>query len=138
MAVATAPAGPDTTVTLTTQLHNVTPSGQSQFIAGPFPGEPVAYGGYRGLVAANLPAQASHVTVAGAGPLAVDGAEGPTRVVAAPVSVPQGTTSTVVVRFRMPGRHGSMSLVPSARIPPEQWTASGASFDDTAPRVISW
>ena len=33
--------------------------GQSQYIAGPFPGVPVAYGGYYGLVAANLPAAAS-------------------------------------------------------------------------------
>jgi hypothetical protein len=138
VAVTTAPAGPDTTVTLTTRLDNVTPDGQSQFIAGPSPGEPVAYGGYRGLIAANLPAEASQITVTGAGPLAVKGGEGPTWVVAAPVSVPQGTTSTVVVRFRMPGSHGSMTLVPSARIPAEQWTSAGASFDDSTPRTISW
>jgi hypothetical protein len=138
VAVTTAPAGPDTTVTLTTRLDNVTPDGQSQFIAGPSPGEPVAYGGYRGLIAANLPAAASQITVTGAGPLAVKGGEGPTWVVAAPVTVPQGTTSTVVVRFRMPGNHGSMTLVPSARIPAEQWTSAGASFDDSAPRTISW
>jgi len=138
VAVTTAPAGPDTTVTLTTRLDNVTPDGQSQFIAGPSPGEPVAYGGYRGLIAANLPARASQITVTGAGPLAVKGGEGPTWVVAAPVSIPQGTTSTVVVRFRMPGSHGSMTLVPSARIPAEQWTSAGASFDDSTPRTISW
>ena len=51
------PAGADTTVTLTTRMDNTTPPGQSQFIAGPFPGEPVVYGGYRGLVSANLPAR---------------------------------------------------------------------------------
>jgi hypothetical protein len=59
-------------------------------------------------------------------------------VVVAPVTVPQGTSSTVVIRFTMPGGHGSMTLVPSARIPPEQWTSAGQSFDDRAPRVISW
>ena len=103
VAVTTAPTGPNTTVTLTTRMDNTTPDGQSQFIAGPFPGEPVSYGGYRGLISANVPARASHITITGAGPLAVNGAEGPTWVVAAPVTIPQGATSTVVVRFVMPG-----------------------------------
>jgi hypothetical protein len=138
VAVTTARAGADTTVTLTTRMDNTTPDGQSQFIAGPFPGEPVAYGGYRGLISADLPALASRITVRGAGPLAVEGAEGPTWEVAAPVTIPQGTSSTVVIRFRMPGSHGSMTLVPSARIPPEQWTSAGGSFDDSAPRTITW
>ena len=53
--VTTARSGPDTAVTLTTHMDNATPAGQSQFIAGPFPGEPVSYGGYRGLISANLP-----------------------------------------------------------------------------------
>ena len=138
VAVTTAPAGADTTVTLTTRMDNTTPPGQSQFIAGPFPGEPVSYGGYRGLLSANLPARASQIAMTGAGPLAVKGAEGPTWVIAAPVSIPAGSSSTVVIRFRMPGTHGSMTLVPSARIPPEQWTSAGASFDDSAPTTISW
>ena len=64
---------------------NTTPPGQSQFIAGPYPGNPAPYGSYIGLVAANLPARASHITMTGAGPLAVKGAEGTTWVVAAPV-----------------------------------------------------
>ncbi len=138
VAVTTAATGANTTVSLTTRMDNVTPDGQSQFIAGPFPGEPVSYGGYRGLISTNLPALASHITMTGAGPLAVKGAEGPTWVLAAPVVIPQGTTSTVVVRFVMPGHHGSMTVVPSARVPAEQWTANGATFDDSAPRTISW
>lgn len=137
--VTTARSGPDTMVTLTTRMDNATPAGQSQFIAGPFPGEPVSYGGYRGLISANLPGRASGITLTGAGPLAVKGAEGPTWVVAAPVTIPQGGSSTVVTRFRMPGSHGSMTLVPSARIPAEQWTTEGgASFDDSAPATITW
>ena len=138
VAVTTAPAGADTRVTLTARLDNSTPGGQSQFIAGPSPGEPVSYGGYRGLIAANLPARASHLSMTGAGPLAVKGAEGPTWVLAAPVTIPQGTTSTVVIRFQMPGHHGSMTLEPSARIPAEQWTSNGTSFDDGVPATISW
>jgi hypothetical protein len=138
VAVTTSPSGSGTLVTLTTRLVNATPPGQSQFIAGPFPGVPVAYGGYSGLVAANLPAAATDITMTGAGPLAIKSAEGPTWLVAAPVTIPEGTTSTAVVRFQMPGRHGSVMLVPSARIPAEQWTSDGKSFDDSAPTTISW
>ncbi len=60
--VSTAPSGSDTKVTMTTRVTNNTPPGESQFIAGPFPGVPVSYGGYRGLVAVNLPAAASRLT----------------------------------------------------------------------------
>jgi hypothetical protein len=138
VAVTTAPSGPDTTVTMTTQLTNTTPPGQSQFIAGPFPGVPVTYGGYFGLVAVNLPGAASHITMTGAGPVAVKGGEGPTWVLAAPVTIPDGARSTVVVRFQMPGHHGSMTVVPSTRIPAEVWTANGRTFDDAVPATISW
>ncbi len=138
VAVATTPAGPNTTVTLTARLNNMTPSGQSQFIAGPFPDVPVSYGGYFGLVAVNLPGSASRITMSGAGPLAVKGGEGPAWVVAAPLTIPDGTTTTVVVRFEMPGHHGSMTVVPSARIPAERWTADGRTFGDTAPTAITW
>ena len=138
VAVTTAAAGANTAVTLTTTMTNTTPSGQSQFIAGPFPGEPVSYGGYRGLISVNLPAPAARPTMSGAGPLAVQGPEGPTSVMAAPLTIPQGAASTVVVRFEMPGSHGSMTLVPSARIPAEQWTYRGASFDDSTPTTITW
>jgi hypothetical protein len=138
VALTTAPTGSATTVTMTTHLINMTPPGQSQFIAGPFPGVPVSYGGYFGLVAVNLPASASNITMTGAGPVAVKGGEGPTWVVAAPLTIPDGVTSTVVVRFRMPGNHGSMTVVPSARIPAEQWTANGRTFDDSVPTTIAW
>ena len=123
---------------MTARVTNSTPPGESQFIAGPFPGVPVSYGGYRGLVAVNLPAAASHLSLTGAGPLAVKGAEGPTWLLAAPITVPQGATSTVTVQFVMPGSHGSMTVVPSARIPPEEWTFGGTPSDDSQPRTVSW
>ncbi len=136
--VTTAPSGSDTAVTLTTTLVNMTPPGQSQFIAGPFPGVPVSYGGYQGLVAANLPTGATAITMTGGGPPAVNGVEGPTWVIAVPVTIAQGASATVATHFRMPGRHGSMTLVPSARIPAEQWTVDGRTFNDSGPTTISW
>jgi len=138
VAVHTAPSGSGTKVTLTTTLTNTTPPGLSQYIAGPYPGVPVDYGGYTGLITANLPAVASSITMSGAGPLAAKSAEGPTWLVAAPITIAQGDSSTVVITFHMPGSHGTMHLVPSARVPTVQWTAGGSSFDDSTSRTISW
>lgn len=138
VAVGTEPVGSGMAVTLTTHLANTTPDGESQFIAGPFPGVPVSYGGYTGLVAANLPAAATDITMTGAGPLAARSGEGPTWLVAAPITIPQGASATVVIRFRLPAAHGSMTVVPSARIPAEQWTIGSETFTDTAPKIITW
>ncbi len=136
--VATRAVGSETAVTVTTTLDNTTPDGQSQFIAGPYPGLPLVYGDYEGLVADNLPAAATGIAVTGSGPLSAEGGEGPTWLVAAPILIHQGATSTVVVRFRLPGTHGSMILVPSARIPAEQWTYAGSHFTDDRPVTLSW
>jgi len=127
-----------TGVTMTTVLTNRTPDGQSQFIAGPYPGLPLVYGDYSGIVADNLPAGATGITMTGAGPLSSLGAEGPTMLVAAPLVIHQGATATVVVRFHLPTAHGTMTVVPSARVPAEQWTAGGRSFTDERPETISW
>ena len=134
----TRPDGSGTAATLTTTLTNRTPDGQSQFIAGPFPGLALAYGDYKGVVADNLPAGATGISITGTGPLSSLGAEGPTVLVAAPILVHQGATATVVVRFHLPGAHGTMTVVPSARVPAEQWTAGGRSFTDERPETITW
>jgi hypothetical protein len=136
--VTTTRSGPNTAVTITDHTTNTTPAGESQYVAGPYPGSTAVYGSYIGLVADNLPARASHITMTGAGPVAVKGADGPTWVVAAPGTINPGASGTVVTHFVMPGHHGSMTVVPSARIPEEQWTAGGRTFDDSAPTTISW
>lgn len=136
--VDTRPSGAGTEVTVTTTLVNQTPDGQSQVIAGPYPGLPVSYGEYTGIIAENLPAVASDITLTGASPLSAKGGEGPTWLIAAPFTLVQGATRTVVVRFHLPTPHGSMTVVPSARIPAEQWTAGGRTFSDARPEVIAW
>jgi hypothetical protein len=138
VAVHTAPSGSGTAVTMTTQMTNDTPPGLSQYAAGPYPGDPTAYGTYIGLVTSNLPTDARHITVTGGGPLAVKGGEGPTWVLASPVTLAPGASATVVTRFILPGAHGTMAVVPSARVPAEQWTAGGTTHQDTAPFDISW
>ena len=138
VSVTTASSGSNTAVTVTTHVSNATPSGLSQYAAGPFPGNPTPYGTYIGLVAANLPASATHISVTGTGPLAAKGAEGPTWLVAAPLTLPQGASATLVTHFVLPGNHGTMSVVPSARIPAEQWTADGRSRNDGSSFAITW
>ncbi len=138
VALATRTVGSDTAVTMTTHLTNRTPSEQAQFIAGPYPGLGLTYGDYAGIVANNLPAAASHITMTGTGPLTAKGAEGPTWLVAGPVLLHAGASTTVVVHFRLPGVHGSMTVMPSARVPSEQWTYKGAHFTDERPVTLRW
>ena len=136
--LATRPDGTGTALTLTATLTNRTPDGQSQFIAGPFPGLPLVYGDYSGIVAENLPAGATGISITGSGPLSSLGAEGPTVLVAAPIVIHQGATATVVVRFHLPAAHGTMTVVPLARVPSEQWTAGGRTFTDERSETVSW
>lgn len=133
-----AASGADTAVTLTVHLHNSTPDGESEFIAGPYPGLSATYGEYLGLVAVNLPAAATHRSMTGAGRSVVDGVDGPTWVLASTVDVPQGQSRDVTVRFDMPGHHGSVTVVPSARVPPVRWQAPGRTFDDAQPTTLPW
>jgi hypothetical protein len=138
VSVTTRSSSSSTTVSMTTLITNTTPSGQVPYIAGPFPGNPVPYGGYVGLIAANLPARATDITMEGGGVVAVKSAEGPTWLVVSQATIDQGTSVNVVTRFVLRGAHGSMTVVPSARVPAEHWTVNGRSFDDTASTTISW
>jgi hypothetical protein len=136
--VALSPSVRGTDVTLTTNLGNTTPTGQSEYVAGPYPGLGLTYGDWSGLIAVNLPAAATRRSLSGTGPLAIEGAEGPTWLLAAPLLLHQGASATMVTRFHLPGRHGSMTVVPSARVPGEQWHVGKLTFSDDGPHVITW
>jgi len=132
------PHGPQADGTLTVTLHNATPPGQSQFIAGPYPGLGTTYGEYLGILAVNLPGTASTPHVAGTPPLDALGAEGPTWLVATPVDVKAGQSQTVVVHFTMPVAHGTLEVLPTARLVPEGWGYRGNPYTDAAPFALSW
>ena len=125
-------------MTMTAKLTNTTPDGQSQFIGGPYPGSSHPVRGlrrrHRGQPPGSGPSSLHHrdqfVTSVGS--------EGPTWVLGGNLVLLQGQSTTVVFRFTMPGKHGSMTVVPSARIPAEQWTSGGRTFDDTVPTTVSW
>jgi Protein of unknown function (DUF4012) len=124
--------------TLTVDLQNRTPPGQSQFIAGPYPGLGTVYGEYTGLLAVNLPAGASHLAVSGGAPLDALGAEGPVWLLATPVDLKAGSSQQIVVTFRLPAGPGSLTVVPSARLSPVPWTYRGSLYSDAAPFTLSW
>jgi Protein of unknown function (DUF4012) len=124
--------------TLTVNLQNTTPPGQSQVIAGPYPGLGTVYGEYTGLLAVNLPPDASHLQVRGGAPVDTLGAEGPDWLLATPVDVKEGATQQIVVTFRLPTGHGSMTVVPSARLNPVSWHYRGTTYNDASPFTLSW
>lgn len=132
------PAGASTDVTLGVTLHNTTPPGQSQFVAGPYPGVAATYGEYVGLLAVNVPARATHRRVSGGLAEVIDAAEGPTWLLVSSVDVLPGRSTTLEVHFELPGRHGTVHVVPSARVPPERWRVPGRSFTDSLPQAVSW
>jgi hypothetical protein len=129
--------GTSTDGTFTVRLHNYTPPGQSQFIAGPYPGLGATYGEYLGLLAVNLPAEARSLRIDGDPPLAAFGAEGPAWVIATPVDLKMGQVDYIVVRFSMPA-HGRLTVVPSARLNPVMWKYRGVTHSDTTPFALSW
>jgi Protein of unknown function (DUF4012) len=125
---------------LSVTLANRTPPGQSPYIAGPYPHLGTVYGEYIGFLAVNIPADASSdfFATGATGPPVAWGAEGPVWLLAVPIDVKAGRSQAVVVHFKMPGAHGSVTVQPSARIPPESWSFRGRSFTDAAPFALSW
>lgn len=130
--------GTGTEATLTVTLTNNTPPGQSPFIAGPYPGLGTTYGEYVGIVTANLPDDVRKLALVPGESAVVDGQEGPTLLVGVNVDLLPGTSKQVVFHFSLPGTHGSLTVIPSARIPPVLWNVDGRTFSDTAPHTVRW
>ena len=85
-----------TKVSIAIRLDNQTPDGQPAYVAGPNGPDKVA-NRYDGVVSVNVPGAATDVRLEGGVYATVDGRDGPTRVVAALVRVPQaaiGSRST--------------------------------------------
>jgi len=132
-----ATTGARTTGALSVHLFNHTPPGQSQFLAGPYPGLGLSYGEYLGLLAVNLPSGARNLTVDGNPPIAAIGAEGPAWVIATQVDVKMGQDERLVVRFTLPA-HGRMTVLPTARLDPVTWKYRGQTHTDAAPFTLTW
>jgi hypothetical protein len=131
-------SGSDRDCTLRLGLANVAPAGEPPYIAGPHPGSGVNEGDYLGIVAVNLPGAARDGRIEGVEQLAVAGADGPTRVVGAQVVVPRGERRDLTVRFRLPGREGTLRVEPSSRVPGIAWSSGDRKWKDGAAFRLSW
>ncbi len=138
--VATAPAGPDTEVTVTVRTTNAAPaSGLPAYVAGgPQAGAGLQPGEYGGILAVNVPGAAGRIRITGGQYLALAGPDGSTQVRGVYLTVPPGGESTVVVRFVLAGHHGSMVLEPTGRVPEARWTSGGRTYRAELRRTIHW
>ncbi|HEX2193250.1 MAG TPA: DUF4012 domain-containing protein [Acidimicrobiales bacterium] len=133
-----AEAGRDTLLTVRVTLRNRTPTGEPRYIAGPAEGSGVGEGVYLGIVSLSLPGAALDAYVEGEREVAVAGPDGPGQVIGLQLAVGRGEQRTVVVRFRLPGRDGSVVVEPSARVPAITWTSGRLRWADSARHVVSW
>jgi hypothetical protein len=120
------------------RLRNTTPPDEPAYVAGPHYGLPLQPGEYLGLAAVTLPGSASGGRFEGVDQLAVAGADGPTRVIATEFQLPRGEERTIVVRFRLPGRHGALHVEPSAREPSVPWSFRAERWRDDRAHTVRW
>jgi len=132
------PRGGQTDGRLTMTLVNHTPPGQSSYIAGPYPGLGRHYGEYVGIATVNLPGDVRHVSSPSARSVVTNGPEGPTLLVGTSVDIPAGATQSITYNFVLPQSQGTLTVVPSARIPPVTWRVGDTTFEDDTPHTISW
>jgi hypothetical protein len=81
----------------------------------------VAPNEYSALATVNLPAAASGATMNCNPKPDIAGRVGPTYVLGQTVKIDQGKSQDVIVRFRVPGAHGQLRIVPAGRVPDVSW-----------------
>jgi hypothetical protein len=146
--LAVRPSSGATDLTLTLHLHNRVPEGESSYVAGPalpidfgpnYPTQNGPYGQYYGMASVNLPGSSSGVSVDGYSPaqISTSGPEGPTNLVAVRVKLQPGQSQDVTFHFRMPGEHGQLRVVPTARVPDVSWNGY-QSFAETGAHTVAW
>jgi hypothetical protein len=131
-------AGAGTEVTVRLHLENTTPSGLPRYVVGPPYGQQWPSGRYVGLVTVDVPGAATDVVIDGVPRPMVEGPDGAARVVATELQLDAGTSSDVTVRFRLPGRHGSLRVEPSARVPGITWHFRSERWQDSGGRTANW
>jgi hypothetical protein len=125
-------------VSLDVTLSNRAPPGLPPYVVGTEAGLPLPPGGYEGILSFNLPGASRRLSVPGYRSLVAAGPEGPLTVMAVPVDIADGATRHYQVRFVLSGSHGSVTVMPSARVPPESWTYRSSHFMDTDSHSLSW
>ena len=127
--------GDDRRMKVQITLANTTPGGLPRYVAGPYSGTDLAEGEYLGLLSLTVPQGAGNPVVDGA-ELVASGDDGPTRIIVSNVRIPRNQTAVVTVEFDLPAGWTSVEILPSARVPPMEWTAGDATWTDKKPRLV--
>jgi hypothetical protein len=142
--ITTTPDAQGTAVTLDVKMHNVTPTGLPDYVAGPYPQAVGSKEGlYQGLLVAELPSLARDMyitTPAGKRlPLDAVGADEQQWVVSTYIQAARGQTTEAIVHFRLPPASRTIAVEPSARVPGIGWThGSSDSWSDDQPHTVAW
>lgn len=134
--------GSESRVTVRVTDRNATPPSLSGYAAGGLPGAPPARV-YTGAVELDFPAYARAATAAGYPELEAAGPDYGAQTLAVPVIVPDTGTRTVTFRFVLPGRHATLVIDPSARVPAATWEVQVAGhpatrFTDGGADTLRW
>jgi hypothetical protein len=130
--------GANTDLKLAVTIHNDTPGGQPAYVAGPYPGLGLRYGEYLGILSVVVPGDTVRANFEGSVTLPAAGSEGPNELLAGKIDLPAGATATLTVDVILPGHHGQVTVVPSARIPGINWSYQGTTFLDTKSQSLSY
>lgn len=122
-------------VTVQLDLYNGAPRTLPYYVEGPHPNTGLSQGDYLGLVTLTVPAGAGDVSVTG-GDLVVSGDDGPSRVLAVEVLLPLGATQQLRFEFDLPAGWETMTVLPSARVPPVTWRSGVNQWTDAEPVPI--
>lgn len=119
-------------------VRNQTPPGEPPYIAGPHPALPLEPAEYLGILATTLPGTATRGRIDGVDQLTVAGADGPARVVGTEFQLEAAGRRTFTIRFRLPGPHGELRVLPSARIPEITWRFRSQTWTDSEAQTLRW
>ncbi|MBJ7382601.1 MAG: DUF4012 domain-containing protein, partial [Acidimicrobiia bacterium] len=118
-------------------ISNNTPTGLGRYAAGPFPGKPYAEGEYAGILALNVPRNASRIRLSGVDAPVARGPEGAATVIAGSFRVMRGSSRDFVLSFEVPDASSKISVRSSARVPATLWSYRGVEWRDEESRSIA-
>lgn len=129
-------AGSDTRVSVVCSITNRPAAGLSPYVLGD--GTSVAPGTYVGIATLDFPKAAGQARVDRPA-VSATGSDYTSEVIAVPVTLAPGESTTVTWSFLLAGNHGRLSIVPSARIPATGWRATGGrTFTDEGTSTVAW
>ncbi|MDQ2727745.1 MAG: DUF4012 domain-containing protein [Actinomycetota bacterium] len=128
--------GANTKITIAATIVNNTPSGLSPYVAAG-DGQSLPSGTYVGVAALDFPKAAGYATVDRPA-VSAEGSDYTSAVLAVPVIVPAGQSTTIRWSFLLAGHRGRVVVDPSARIPATRWRTQDQTFSDALSRAVTW